>query len=158
MLNFGREGTVFLVLEHFFQEFQQIMAELRHHPKSLFLYLKTVIEVQSMGTMSFSSLRKFIGTRVKNQTDRVYDFLERLSEFPKSLRENPVHVTDEMTELYLEVIDNAVVLYFQRLCIIQVKYLLMILKFFYVHSDFTLLATSLVLKNLSFFGRHVLCF
>ncbi|KAK9068340.1 hypothetical protein SSX86_012451 [Deinandra increscens subsp. villosa] len=105
----SREGTVFLVIEHFFQEFQQILAELRSHPKSLFLYLKTVIEVHSLGTMSFSSLWKgepqcFTGTRLKNQTDIVRDFLERLSEFPKSFRENPVHVTDEMVELYLELL------------------------------------------------------
>lgn len=109
VLNFGREGTIFLVFEHFFQEFQQILAELRSQPKSLFLFLKTVIEAHSMGTVSFSSLRKgeplcFTGTRVEHQTDMVDDFLERLSEFPKSLRENPVPVTDEMTELYLEVI------------------------------------------------------
>ncbi|KAI3830233.1 hypothetical protein L1987_04369 [Smallanthus sonchifolius] len=109
LVQLSREGTVVLVLEHFFQDFQQILAELRSHPKSLFLYLKTIIEVHSMGTMCFSSLRKgdplcFTGTLIKNQTDGVLDFLERLSEFPKSLRENPVHVTDEMTELYLELL------------------------------------------------------
>ncbi|KAL8251051.1 hypothetical protein R6Q59_034744 [Mikania micrantha] len=109
LLCFGREGTVFLVLEYFFQEFQQILTALKPHPKSLFLFLKTVIEVHTMGTVSFSSLRKgeslcFSGARVMNQTDRMHDFLERLSEFPKYLRENPVHVTDEMTELYLELL------------------------------------------------------
>ncbi|KAJ0479069.1 putative transcription factor WD40-like family [Helianthus annuus] len=103
LVQISREGTFFLVVEHFFQEFQHILSELRTHPKSLFLYLKTVIEVYSKGTLSFSSLREGEprGTRVKNETD---DFLERLSEFPKSLRENPIHVTDEMTELYLELL------------------------------------------------------
>ncbi|KAL8227488.1 hypothetical protein R6Q57_015072 [Mikania cordata] len=109
LVQLSREGTVFLVLEYFFQEFQQILAALKPHPKSLFLFLKTVIEVHTMGTVSFSSLRKgeslcFSGARVMNQTDRMHDFLERLSEFPKYLRENPVHVTDEMTELYLELL------------------------------------------------------
>lgn len=109
LVQLSREGAVFLVVEHFFQEFQQILVELRSHPKSLFLYLKTIIEVQSTGTISFSSLRKgealsFAGRRVKNETDRLHDFLARISEFPKFLRENPINVTDEMTELYLELL------------------------------------------------------
>lgn len=101
MLNFGREGSVFLVVEHFYQEFQQILVALRSYPKSLFLYLKTVINVHSTGTMSFNSLRK--GEPLCFSGTRVHDFLERISDLPKFLCENPLHVTDEMTELYLEV-------------------------------------------------------
>ncbi|KAI3757517.1 hypothetical protein L6452_05057 [Arctium lappa] len=109
LVQLSREGTFFLVSEHFCQEFHQILVELRSHPKSLFLYLKTVFEVHSTGTLNFNTLKKgepvsFPGRMVKNQTDRVHDFLERISEFPKLLHENPVHVTDEMTELYLELL------------------------------------------------------
>lgn len=104
MTNFCREGTVFLVVQHLFQEFQQILLELKSHPKSLFLYLKTVIEVHSKGTLNFNSLTK-AEPRVDNQTDRLHDFLEKISDFPKFVRENPLHITDEITEMYLEVVD-----------------------------------------------------
>ncbi|XP_071726434.1 uncharacterized protein [Rutidosis leptorrhynchoides] len=109
LVQLSREGTLFIVMEHFFQDFQQLLTDLMSNPKSLFLYLKTIIEAHSTGTLSFKSLRKgepicFSGKRVKNQTDRVHDFLERISEFPKFLRENPVHVTDEMNESYLKLL------------------------------------------------------
>ncbi|PWA87262.1 Clathrin, heavy chain/VPS, 7-fold repeat-containing protein [Artemisia annua] len=123
LVQLSREGTFFLVVEHFFQEFEQILSELRSNPKSLFLYLKTLIEAHSKGTVNFSALKKealcFRGRRVKNQTDRVHDLLERISEFPKFLRENPVHVTDEMTELYLELLcqyEPKSVLHFLETC------------------------------------------
>ncbi|GJX44311.1 vacuolar protein sorting-associated protein 8 homolog isoform X1 [Tanacetum coccineum] len=100
-----------------------ILSELRSYPMSLFLYLKTLIETHSKGTVNFNALKKealcFCGRRVKNQTDRVHDLLERISEFPKFLRENPVHVTDEMTELYLELLcqyEPKSVLHFLETC------------------------------------------
>lgn len=42
-----------------------------------------------------------IGRKVRDQSVEAY--LERISDFPKFLRSNPVLVTDEMIELYLEV-------------------------------------------------------
>lgn len=41
--------------------------------------------------------------RVKDQSIAVEAYLERISDFPKLLRNNPVNVTDDMIELYLEV-------------------------------------------------------
>nr|XP_043626179.1 vacuolar protein sorting-associated protein 8 homolog [Erigeron canadensis] len=102
LVQLSREGTLFLVIERFFQDFQQILADLRSNLGSLFLYLKTVMEIHSTGTMRFDFLKK--GEPLCFPGARVHDFLERISEFPKFLRENPVHVTDEMTELYLELL------------------------------------------------------
>lgn len=110
LVQLNREGTFFLIADRFSQESQQILAELRSHPHSLFLYLKTVTEVHSTGTLEFSCLTKgdtldIPGRRrVRNQSDRVQAFLERISLFPKLMRDNPVQVTDEMTELYLELL------------------------------------------------------
>lgn len=114
-----REGTVFLVVQHLFQEFQQILVELKSHPKSLFLYLKTVIEAHSKGTLNFSSLRVKNQNQNQNQNDRLHDFLQRISDFPKFLRDNPLHITDEITEMYLELLceyEPKSVLHFLETC------------------------------------------
>lgn len=106
-LTFCREAAFFLVIHHFSRECQHILSELRSHPKSLFLYLKTIFEVHLAGTLNFSCLTKDetmgfrIGRKVRDQSVEAY--LERISDFPKFLRSNPVLVTDEMIELYLEV-------------------------------------------------------
>ncbi|KAM1019622.1 hypothetical protein ACFX13_041699 [Malus domestica] len=101
----NREGTFFLVIDHFtIEEGSHILSKLRSHPKSLFLYLKTVIEVHLSGTLDFSSLRKDDLVRVKDQSKAVEAYLERISDFPKLLRSNPVNVTDDMIELYLELL------------------------------------------------------
>lgn len=93
-----------MVIDHFtIEEGSHILSKLRSHPKSLFLYLKTVIEVHLSGTLDFSSLRKDDLVRVKDQSKAVEAYLERISDFPKLLRSNPVNVTDDMIELYLEV-------------------------------------------------------
>ncbi|PSS23502.1 Vacuolar protein sorting-associated protein [Actinidia chinensis var. chinensis] len=108
LISLNREGTFFLVTHHFSRECQDIISELRCHPKSLFLYLKTVFEVHLSGTLNFTCLRKDelmefpIRRRVRDQSVEVY--LERISDFPKFLRSNPVQVTDEMIELYLELL------------------------------------------------------
>ncbi|CAB4270334.1 unnamed protein product [Prunus armeniaca] len=52
--------------------------------------------------LDFSSLRKDDLVRVKDQSKAVEAYLERISDFPKLLRNNPVNVTDDMIELYLE--------------------------------------------------------
>ena len=104
-----REGTFFLVIDHFNDESSHILSELNSHPKSLFLYLKTVIDVHLSGTLNFSYLREeeivdvFKGRRGKDTSKELEAYLERISNFPKFLRSNPLHVTDDMIELYLEV-------------------------------------------------------
>lgn len=99
-----------MVISHFGEKFQHILSELRSHPKSLFLYLKTLIEVQSSGSLKFSSMRnenvlEFPSLRKgMHQSLKIQAYLETLSKFPKVMQNYPVHVTDEMMELYLEVI------------------------------------------------------
>lgn len=104
-LVFCREGTFFLIVNHLGEEKDYILSQLRSNPESLFLYLKTLIEVHSTGTLNFSSLRKdnasdFRGSK-KLMSSEVY--LESLSDLPKLLQNYPIHITDEMTELYIEV-------------------------------------------------------
>ncbi|TQE13353.1 hypothetical protein C1H46_000920 [Malus baccata] len=78
-----------------------ILSKLRSHPISLFLHLKTVIEVHLSGTLIFSSLTRDDHVRVKDKSKAVEAYLERISDFPKLLYSNPVNVTDDMIELYL---------------------------------------------------------
>ncbi|RVW37739.1 Vacuolar protein sorting-associated protein 8-like [Vitis vinifera] len=122
LVNLSREGTFFLIIDHFNKESPHILSELRSHPKSLFLYLKTVIEVHLSGTLNFSCLQNddtmdaSCGRRVKNQLYGLEAYLERILDFPKLLLNNPVHVTDEMIELYLEVIGSSLALLNHLLC------------------------------------------
>lgn len=110
LLVLSREGTFFLVIDHFSAESPHILSELRSHPQSLFLYLKTVIEVHLSGTLDFSNLKKADdidvadGRRVKDQSKGLTAYLERISDFPKFMRNNPVHVNDDMIELYFELL------------------------------------------------------
>ncbi|WCJ22507.1 transducin family protein / WD-40 repeat family protein [Euphorbia peplus] len=105
-----RAGTFLLVIDHFSSYTSQILSELHSHPKSLFLYLKTVIEVYLSGTLDFSGLNKdgvvgtFSGREVKEEATGLQAYWERISEFPKFIRNNPVHVTDDMIELYMELL------------------------------------------------------
>lgn len=96
-----------MVIDQFSTEGSRILSELNSHPKSLFLYLKTIIEVHFSGTLNFSCLRSNTdtpdGTSGHAQLRGVETYLERISDFPKYLRNNPVHVTEEMIELYFEV-------------------------------------------------------
>ncbi|KAL6982167.1 hypothetical protein U1Q18_023780 [Sarracenia purpurea var. burkii] len=108
LIGLSREGTFFLVTHHFSGQCQHILSELRSHPKSLFLYLKTVFEVHLSGTLDFSLLRKDetvkfpVGRRLRDQSEEAY--LARILDFPKFLRSNPVQVTDDMIELFLELL------------------------------------------------------
>lgn len=110
-LIFCRECAFFLVIDCFNDESSDILSGLNSHPKSLFLYLKTIIEVHLSGTLDFSKLRKdddvnvddSYRRRVKDSSKRLKAYLERISDFPKFMRNNPVNVTDDMIELYLEV-------------------------------------------------------
>ncbi|CAK7348627.1 unnamed protein product [Dovyalis caffra] len=44
------------------------------------------------------------GRRVKDQSKGLAAYLERISDFPKFVRNNPVHVNDDMIELYFELL------------------------------------------------------
>ncbi|KAJ4978653.1 hypothetical protein NE237_009433 [Protea cynaroides] len=110
LVNLSREGTFFLVVDHFNKKSHHILSELRSHPKSLFLYLKTTIDVYLSGTLDFSSLEKGghldlpNGRRMKDQSNEIEAYFARISEFPKLIRHDPVLVTDEIIELYLELL------------------------------------------------------
>ncbi|KAF3945609.1 hypothetical protein CMV_028031, partial [Castanea mollissima] len=58
LVDLSREGTFLSFIGHFNKEGLHIPSELCSHPRSLFLYLKTVIEVYLSGTLNFSSLRR----------------------------------------------------------------------------------------------------
>lgn len=108
-LFFFSEGTFFLVVDQFNNEASHILSELSSNPNSLFLYLKTVFEVHLYGTLNLSCLRKddimnvANGKRVTNESKGPEAYISRISDFPKLLRSNPVQVTDDMIEQYLEV-------------------------------------------------------
>ncbi|KAK5776227.1 Vps8 [Gossypium arboreum] len=110
LVNLSRELTFFLIVDHFKDESSHILSELNSHPKSLFLYLKTVIEVHLSGTFNFSCLREeeivdVLSEKRGKESEKVLKaFLKNLSNFPKYLRHNPLHVTDDMIELYLELL------------------------------------------------------
>ncbi|KAF5201636.1 Vacuolar protein sorting-associated protein 8-like protein [Thalictrum thalictroides] len=110
LFNLSREGTCLLILDHYKEESEHILSELRSNPKGLFLYLKTIIEVHLSGTLNFSSLEKGCtpnlqnGSKQKNQSNEVELYLERISNFPKLVRDNPFHINDEVVELYLKLL------------------------------------------------------
>ncbi|CAN0889367.1 Vacuolar protein sorting-associated protein 8 homolog [Linum grandiflorum] len=110
LLGLSREGTLLLVVNHFYKEMPHILSILRSHPERMFLYLKTVIEVHLSGTLDFSQLLKgpsldgLMGRKVKAQPKDLEAYLERISDFPKRMRNNPVPVTDDMIELYVELL------------------------------------------------------
>ncbi|KAJ0975965.1 hypothetical protein J5N97_017930 [Dioscorea zingiberensis] len=108
LVKLSRECTFFLIIDHFSLENQQILSELRSQPHSLFLFLKTVIEVHLFGALNFPAYKVDHVSRMPiggigppNELDA---YMERLSNFPKLLQHNPVHVTDDMAELYLELL------------------------------------------------------
>ena len=104
-----REGAFHMVISHFSNESSRIITDLHCHPRSLFLYLKTLIELHLFGTLDLSNLRKdgtmnpLNGRQVKDHPQGVRDYLENISNFPKYMRENPIRVPDDLIELYLEV-------------------------------------------------------
>ncbi|XP_010054136.2 vacuolar protein sorting-associated protein 8 homolog [Eucalyptus grandis] len=109
LVDLSREGTFLLVIDHFSTEGSQILSELNSHPESLFLYLKTIIEVHFSGTLDFSCLRRRNagtpdGTSGHARLRGVETYLGRISDFPKYLRNNPVHVTEDMIEHYFELL------------------------------------------------------
>lgn len=98
-----------MIYDHFNKESEKILSQLRSNPKSLFLYLKATIEVHLSGTLKFSSLEKDYvmdlqsGSQLKDQPNAFQLYLEKISEFPRLVQQNPVHITDDVIELYVEV-------------------------------------------------------
>ncbi|KAK6114972.1 hypothetical protein DH2020_007241 [Rehmannia glutinosa] len=109
LFKLSREGTYFLIVDHFSGKTQYILSELQSHPESLFLYLKTVIEVQTTGTLNISRLENLDvldspGASAQQQSNGVQAYLEAISCSLKLLSSNRVNVTDEMMELYFELL------------------------------------------------------
>ncbi|KAL8062990.1 hypothetical protein ABFX02_02G181400 [Erythranthe guttata] len=110
LVKLSREGTYFLIIDHFSGKTQYILSELRSHPESLFLYLKTVIEVHTTGSLNLFRLEKVdaldfpCARRAHQQSNGVQAYLEAIFSSPKPLHNNQVNVTDEMMELYFELL------------------------------------------------------
>ncbi|RYR24196.1 hypothetical protein Ahy_B02g057703 isoform A [Arachis hypogaea] len=105
LVELSRQGTFHMVISHFSDENSRIITELHSHPRSLFLYLKTLIELHLFGTLDLSNLRKGNLSNekpVKDDSQVLSDYIENISNFPKYIRENPIHVPDDLIELYLE--------------------------------------------------------
>ncbi|KAL8494825.1 hypothetical protein ACS0TY_019127 [Phlomoides rotata] len=110
LVKLSREGTYFLIIDHFCGKIQYILSELRSHPKSLFLYLKTVVEVHTTGTLNISCLKEVDlpdfpnARRAQLQSNGLQTYLEAISNSQKLLPNNQVNLTDEMMELYFELL------------------------------------------------------
>ncbi|CAN6466278.1 unnamed protein product [Victoria cruziana] len=111
LVKLSREGTFFLVIEHFSKETEQMLSILQPHPKCLFLYLKTAVEVHLFGALNFTAFTKedilvspFYGLKFTEQSEELRAYLQRLSSFPKLICNNSIDVTDKMAELYLELL------------------------------------------------------
>ncbi|KAF8107160.1 hypothetical protein N665_0126s0076 [Sinapis alba] len=110
LLELSREGTFFLIIDNLKDNITRIQEQLHSHPRSLFLYLKTVIEVHLSGSLDFSRLRKHeavdsLGENTRRNIPKEAElYLEGLNGFPKFIQDNPVNVTDDMIELYLELL------------------------------------------------------
>ncbi|KAH9322060.1 hypothetical protein KI387_016699, partial [Taxus chinensis] len=115
LIQLSRESTFVLVLEHFDKENQEIMSELSPHPKLLFLYLKTIIDVRSHGvpkypspTLENNSKISLFGMKGLDQSKELKGYLDRISNLPEYVQRHGIEVTDEMAELYLEMMDHSV--------------------------------------------------
>ncbi|KAG2331135.1 hypothetical protein Bca52824_002315 [Brassica carinata] len=110
LLELSREGTFFLIIDNLKDTITRIQNQLHSLPRSLFLYLKTVIEVHLSGSLDFSRLRKHeavdsLGENIRRDLPKEAElYLEGLNGFPKFIQDNPVNVTDDMIELYLELL------------------------------------------------------
>uniref|UniRef100_J3L970 RING-type domain-containing protein n=2 Tax=Oryza brachyantha TaxID=4533 RepID=J3L970_ORYBR len=106
LVKLSRECAFVLVNDHFHDEIQQILSKLHSDHHSLFLFLKTAIEVHLSGKLNFSELSTRNNSTVELQySSRELEFyIQRLLNLPKLLDRNPVIVTDELVELYLELL------------------------------------------------------
>ncbi|KAM0845517.1 hypothetical protein ACQ4PT_056320 [Festuca glaucescens] len=106
LVNLSRECAFVLVIDHFHDEIQQILSELHSDHRSLFLFLKTAIEVHLSGKLDLSELtaRNYQTVERRYFSGELEDYLHRLSNLPKLFDRNPVSMTDELVELYLELL------------------------------------------------------
>ncbi|XP_019090556.1 PREDICTED: vacuolar protein sorting-associated protein 8 homolog isoform X3 [Camelina sativa] len=110
LIELNRQGTFFLIIDNLKDNITRIQEQLHSHPRSLFLYLKTVIEVHLSGSLDFSRLKKYeaadnSGENIRRDIPKEAEiYLEELNGFPKFIQDNPVNVTDDMIELYLELL------------------------------------------------------
>lgn len=98
-----------MFVDQFSEESQHILSKLQSNPQSLFMFLKTAVDIHLQRKLDFSSLESChefnssFGIAIKNDFCDVGVYLERLANFPKILHQNTILVTDEIAELYLEV-------------------------------------------------------
>ncbi|GLJ14759.1 hypothetical protein SUGI_0239380 [Cryptomeria japonica] len=111
LIQLSREATFLLVLEHYYKESQEIISELSPHPNLLFLYLKTMIDVHSHGVPKYPSAPldnnlniSLFGLKGLDQSKELKDYLDRISKLPEYVQRHGIEVTDEMAELYLELL------------------------------------------------------
>uniref|UniRef100_A0A0D9VBL8 RING-type domain-containing protein n=1 Tax=Leersia perrieri TaxID=77586 RepID=A0A0D9VBL8_9ORYZ len=106
LVKLSRECAFVLVIDHFHNEFQKILSELHSDHHGLFLFLKTAIEVQLSGKLNFSELsaRNNRTVQLQYSSRELELYIQRLSNLPKLLDRNPVIMTDELVELYLELL------------------------------------------------------
>ncbi|KNA19535.1 hypothetical protein SOVF_060920 [Spinacia oleracea] len=109
LVTLSRECTFCLVIYHLNKERGHLLSNLQSSPRSLFLYLKTLFEVHHSGILSFSCIR--VDSVSDGSWDRQNDgkitldaYLERISEFPKVVQNNPIEVNDDIIELYIELL------------------------------------------------------
>lgn len=105
LVKLSRECAFVLVIDHFCDEIQQILAELHSDRHSLFLFLKTAIEVHLSGKLDFGelSVRNNQTVDLRFSSTDLEDYHQRLSNLSK-LGHNPLHIDDELVELYLELL------------------------------------------------------
>ncbi|KAK4743512.1 hypothetical protein SAY87_001513 [Trapa incisa] len=110
LVELSRECAFFLIIDHFNSESERILSELEPFPRSLFLHLKTIFEVHLSGTLNFTHMTKSGMTDVPNgrsknvHSKRLKAYMEKVLDFPRYLRSNPVDVTDNMIEHYVELL------------------------------------------------------
>ncbi|GAB2217506.1 hypothetical protein Drorol1_Dr00000701 [Drosera rotundifolia] len=106
----SRECAFFLVSDRFVEDNGQILSVLQSHPESLFLYLKTMVEVHLNGTLDFNFLKKddtvdySFQRSIRGHQMELQTYFERVANFPKLVRSTPMEVTDDITELYLKLL------------------------------------------------------
>ncbi|KAK3152034.1 hypothetical protein QOZ80_2BG0153450 [Eleusine coracana subsp. coracana] len=105
LVKLNRKCAFILVTDNFYDEVQQILAELHSDRNSLFLFLKTAIEVHLSGKLDFKelSVRNSHTVELHYSSADLKGYLQRLSNLPK-LEHNPVSINDELVELYLELL------------------------------------------------------
>ncbi|XP_057533278.1 uncharacterized protein LOC130811119 isoform X2 [Amaranthus tricolor] len=109
LVTLSRECTFCLVSYHLSNDREHVLSKLRSTPRSLFLYLKTLFEVYLSGTLDFSCVKVenvIDGSwgRQNNWENSLNSYLARVQEFPKFICNKPIEVTDDIVELYLELL------------------------------------------------------